>query len=1306
MSSSTSSPSPSVPPPSEDSSNKSLKKNTNDDNNNNNNDSSISSIKCSSISNEFSSLEERLSLGPPVRPQSPMDATREWVINTDISNDDDDDDIYDLYNKHHSRTVSTTTPSSSSLSSSSQSQHQQRSNTHGGTGSGSVGGGGGGGGGHHGPQGLIAMDSLRHASRVSRRAALATKEQFWDSNDAAVVVSQRAVDQWEQGYNALRGLLKALGHSAQGLYGAAKAGAGGIEHGLLVPVRDWILLPAFGGVEHVVGETVTFLQSDQTQVVAKQSLDLAKQVPWVGETVLVPSLVLTAQVIKTTWNIAQYPIPSPEKVRESVDTVLGGTKWALSTAGNEIFLYVKRADANITRSLSHTQWKVLGSGPYHTLDKLNKREVIDHLCERYFATPDPVSRYELAAHIRAHNRPLYHDLVLTGLLRDRGGMLTVDDEWLSPRPQYRYTVGSNCFLLDDNKSKGQEGDTVETETEAFPLWFRLPYVNGQRPKRDTPWICFGNDEREQLEMKYLSVLQQTEEESQHHDRDDDTDDDNNDLVGVPNPQHQDRPSSSTWWDPPKYPTNAKWLFPDLDDDLLLDEKRHAVSFFPCCPKCRRRHDNISYSTKQLGELCEECAAQHLDAPWVDALLSPPPLEGVYRPTMWRYYGPGDELRRATWFLDTQRNGPQPYGEDAQAVLEDAYLFLRWISQTRSLDGTSTLLTVQVPSPDGSENQLVQFSSLTSATAIGKGLGSAISIFKRRVYRGAYFAKSNDGNNETAPPSPVRQGADLGQEEKEEATTNNADDFDPHRHVEPSDTSDNAPSKNTLTLDDKNLDHHDKDRKNHPSTPPPSPPPLSLRRKHKGPPLALELKRSISSTAKKRRASTPNRTSENGISNSRTDENEVDHLVLVVHGIGEMMQSFDFFGLKKVPTIVECCGFLRDNHAEVLDVRFAQVYQAIDGMPETRFGRVEYLPVEWHESFSIHSTRRQTEADTPNGRSRPNCSINDISLRTIPTMRQFANDTLMDVLYFMNPEHHGKIIDIVVSEMNYVVNRFRKLTGFTGTVSIVGHSLGSIIAWDILDHQRVNRPEAPMPQPESTLPEVEERRQIENAFPQLDFLVDNAFMLGSPIPVFLMIRNQDAPLSVDYTLQGCPRVFNIFHPFDPVSYRIEPLLNPSNADIEPKIMTHWNGGYRFQYQTKRLWEKLVDQTLSAQESVVQVLESGIAALGLLDSAYDDGEEDGGGAGAATGTSLVSSSSSSTAAAASYSVVTTGRLNGGRRIDYMLQEKELDRANEYVAAFAAHSCYWLEKDLSLFIARQICLVALERASGEAEDSMVGS
>jgi hypothetical protein len=592
--------------------------------------------------------------------------------------------------------------------------------------------------------------------------------------------------------------------------------------------------------------------------------------------------------------------------------------------------------------------------------------------------------------------------------------------------------------------------------------------------------------------------------------------------------------------------------------------------------------------------------------------------------------------------------------------------------------------VQVPSPDGSEHQLVQFSSLTSATAIGKGLGQSISLFKRRVYRGACYRQQDSRNKNTKkdeikPATSIEKAEDTDQTTEMLRLATSSESV-----VEKSNHNDQISKAHADHLKDSAVDETEDLTE------------VTLSSEHAlAPDFAVVPSKSITfehhSLAYPMKKNDDTKVKETE-KYAKVDDDEVDHLVLIIHGVGEMLQAFDFFGLKKVPTIVDCCGYLRDNHAEVLDVRFSQMFEATDGMPEARFGRVEYLPVEWHETFAIQSTRRLLTNTPlfPSDSQSTETTINDISLRTIPNLRQFANDTLMDVLYFMSPEHHDMIIDIVVFELNYVVDRFRKLTGFQGDISIAGHSLGSIIAWDILDNQMKSSvtPSVPM-QPESTTPDQEDRQQQlllqDISYPQLDFEVDNAFMLGSPIPVFLMIRNQRNPLSTDHVLRGCPRVFNIFHPYDPVSYRIEPLIDPRNADIEPKIMTHWNGGFRFQYQTKRLWEKLVDQTLHAQESVFSRLESGIVALGLLDSAYDDEEEDG--------------DEETAASQASFRVV-TGQLNGGRRIDYMLQEKEIDRANEYVAALAAHSCYWLEKDLSLFIARQICLRALERASNSED------
>lgn len=36
---------------------------------------------------------------------------------------------------------------------------------------------------------------------------------------------------------------------------------------------------------------------------------------------------------------------------------------------------------------------------------------------------------------------------------------------------------------------------------------------------------------------------------------------------------------------------------------------------------------------------------------------------------------------------------------------------------------------------------------------------------------------------------------------------------------------------------------------------------------------------------------------------------------------------------------------------------------------------------------------------------------------------------------------------------------------------------------------------------------------------------------------------------------------------------------------------------------------------------------------------------------------------------------GMLNGGRRIDYVLQEKPIESFNEYLFAIQSHLCYWL-------------------------------
>lgn len=52
-----------------------------------------------------------------------------------------------------------------------------------------------------------------------------------------------------------------------------------------------------------------------------------------------------------------------------------------------------------------------------------------------------------------------------------------------------------------------------------------------------------------------------------------------------------------------------------------------------------------------------------------------------------------------------------------------------------------------------------------------------------------------------------------------------------------------------------------------------------------------------------------------------------------------------------------------------------------------------------------------------------------------------------------------------------------------------------------------------------------------------------------------------------------------------------------------------------------------------------------------------------------------------------VVEVGRLNGGQRIDYVLQEKPIESLNEYLFALGSHVCYWLSEDTALFMLKEI-------------------
>ncbi|CAH8442538.1 unnamed protein product [Schistosoma guineensis] len=70
-------------------------------------------------------------------------------------------------------------------------------------------------------------------------------------------------------------------------------------------------------------------------------------------------------------------------------------------------------------------------------------------------------------------------------------------------------------------------------------------------------------------------------------------------------------------------------------------------------------------------------------------------------------------------------------------------------------------------------------------------------------------------------------------------------------------------------------------------------------------------------------------------------------------------------------------------------------------------------------------------------------------------------------------------------------------------------------------------------------------------------LENLFCLGSPLGVYLVLRGiRPGPFQTQDSIlprKICPRIFNIYHPADPVAYRLEPLILKYYSTIQPALI---------------------------------------------------------------------------------------------------------------------------------------------------------
>ncbi|NWI95676.1 S23IP protein, partial [Pitta sordida] len=217
-------------------------------------------------------------------------------------------------------------------------------------------------------------------------------------------------------------------------------------------------------------------------------------------------------------------------------------------------------------------------------------------------------------------------------------------------------------------------------------------------------------------------------------------------------------------------------------------------------------------------------------------------------------------------------------------------------------------------------------------------------------------------------------------------------------------------------------------------------------------------------------------------------------------------------------------------------------------------------------------------------------------------------------------------------------------------------------------------------------------QVSVVYSALGFEPDIFFALGSPIGVFLTVRGVEK-IEENYRLPTCKGFFNIYHPLDPVAYRLEPMII-GDMDLKPVLIPHHKGRKRLHLELKdslsRMGSDLKQGFISSLKSAWQTLNEFARAhtsstqlqaeLEKVANQIKEEEEK----------QVVEAEKITESAEPPKdedSSVKVGMLNGGRRIDYVLQEKPIESFNEYLFALQSHLCYWGSEDTALLFLKEI-------------------
>jgi hypothetical protein len=329
--------------------------------------------------------------------------------------------------------------------------------------------------------------------------------------------------------------------------------------------------------------------------------------------------------------------------------------------------------------------------------------------------------------------------------------------------------------------------------------------------------------------------------------------------------------------------------------------------------------------------------------------------------------------------------------------------------------------------------------------------------------------------------------------------------------------------------------------------------------------------------------------------SSADTPTVSHILLVVHGINSSESNLEK-NLEK----------FKDAIAHVLQLWTFQT--GIDNLTNTEVVPLVHCDLINWKSAVIGIQSSLFERITPR----------EMSYES----RMFINLSISDVAFYMTPSHCELIQSTVVENLNDRVAELRKISRFKSSrISLVGYSLGSVILHDILSEQNS----------------------------RLNFFVENFFLWGSPLAGYLSVKDREYQ-SGKFTLPKKVNVFNIYHPHDPVAFRIEPLFYYLDSETaESEIVPYWENNSLLSGK-------------AFQRSIKNFKQSVTSGFGDLIASISG----------SIGQSNRNPSS---------------MLIPKRRLDFVLQESLTENLSHNVSMLTAHYSYWSSRDVALFILKHL-------------------